>query len=445
MTDNKQTSFIQYTRGVSGGITKGVSDGVSTGFNKLSGRMKKMKRRASKKKPDVEPEPASPPKLVIGSPQGLKVNVSMKVDPRATWGISGLPASWKAILQKSGITKERILENHAEAMKVLQFVAEGQMNVQIPLPTEKKLQEKMKETAQIVEKNPDKLYEKLEKLGEGGGGVVYKIKSKHDGSILAVKISDTEELKFIEKEIAYHALSENHKNIVNYHETFLWNEEVWIIMDLVDGGCLTDILGEENPKPWNEPLISYVMHECLQALFFMHNQHLLHRDIKSDNVLVGRDGTVRLADFGFAVGLSKEKSRRNSTVGTPFWMAPEVIESKAYDDRCDIWSLGITGIELVNDEPPHMDKPQIEALLDIVTQPSPKPRNLDVWSEDFLDFLEHCLEKDFEKRWHASQLLEHKFLDKKAIQTVFAKFTTYVLDERAKMEEEAESYSDGEY
>lgn len=413
---------------------KVLAKGVKSGFEKIRNQVQEQirKRKPVNRKNNNATKSAPRPALVIGSPKGMKIKVAMKVDPRATWGISGLPDSWKEILQKGGITKERIMKDQNEAIKVIQFVAEGQKNNKIPLPTEKKLKQKMKETTQIVEKNPKSRYRKLEKIGEGAGGVVYKIERTKKGDILAVKISPTLELEFIKSEIAYHALSDNHKNIVNYHETFLWDDEVWIVMDFVDGGSLTDILGEDNPQEWTEPLISYVMHECLQGLLFMHNQHLLHRDIKSDNVLVARDGTVKLADFGFAVGLSQEKSRRKSTVGTPFWMAPEVIEGKEYDDRCDIWSLGITAIELVNHEPPYMDKEHLEALLDIVTQPSPQPNNLDVWSDVFLNFLERSLDKELEKRWHATQLLKHEFMDKQSDQKQFADFVVFVLDEKKK-------------
>lgn len=429
-------------------LAKGVSEGVKQGFTKVAGQVKRMKEKANKKRKSRVPQkeqPVTPKKLVIGKPNGLTVKVSMKVDPRATWGISGLPDSWKEMLQKSGVKREKILENHTEAIKVIQFVATGQKNSKIPLPTEKKLKEKMNDTAQIVTRDPATRYVKLDKIGEGAGGVVFKIRFKETNEILAVKISSTEELEYIESEIAYHALSDNHKNIVNYKETFLWDDEVWIVMDFVDGGCLTDILGEDNPEEWTETLIAFVMHECLQALNFMHNQHLLHRDIKSDNVLVSRDGGVKIADFGFAVGLSQENKTRNETVGTPFWMAPEVIQGEDYDDRCDIWSLGITAIELVNHEPPHMDKDHIEALLDIVTLPHPMPHKLDVWSEVFLNFLEMSLKKKFRERWNGAQLLEHEFMGKRCLQKEFAVFVKYVLDERAKMSEaETEEEEEGE-
>lgn len=395
------------------------------------------KRRGSKQIEENEgkkPEEVvrKKPVLVIGKPdpKAFEHKNKMTLNPRATWGIDGMPEEWKKILQRSGITKERFLKDNQKAIKVVQFVAEGQKNVKIPLLTERQLAKKMKETAQIVEFNPSRRYEKVRKIGEGAGGVVWEIKVKKSGEHVAVKISNTDEIKFIRKEIAYHALSDNHKNIVNYHETFLWKDEVWIVMDLVVGGCLTEILGEECTEEWNEALIAYVMHECLNGLKFMHDQHLLHRDIKSDNVLVGRDGTVKLADFGFAVGLSQEKKKRNSTVGTPFWMAPEVIQGDPYDDRCDIWSLGITAIEIVNDEPPHMDKEKVEALLDIVTLDPPVPNNLDMWSDTFLDFLANCLIKDYKERWNANQLLAHDFLKQKVTQEEFSVFASTVLDNR---------------
>uniref|UniRef100_A0A7S3PR12 Non-specific serine/threonine protein kinase n=1 Tax=Aplanochytrium stocchinoi TaxID=215587 RepID=A0A7S3PR12_9STRA len=375
-----------------------------------------------------------PAKLVIGapSPENFKHKDHVVVDERSSTGFRGLPQEWKDILRANNIGKDRVLANNEEVLAALQFYTGGQKNKNFPLLTAKELKKTMANTATIVERNPEHLYKKIEKIGEGAGGVVYKIMEKKTNQILAVKISPKEELSYIQSEIAFHAMSK-HENIVNYHATMLWRDDVWIVMDFIDGGCLTDILGEDNPAEWTENCIAYVMRDSLLALDFMHKKHLLHRDIKSDNILVGRDGTVKLADFGFAIGLTAEQEKRKSTVGTPFWMAPEVIEGREYDARCDIWSLGITAIELVNHEPPHMDKKTVEALLDILTFPPPTPNNPDIRSASFLDFLDQSMKKDFKERPFAHELLEHDFLKKACTKAEFAAWVNHVLDEKAKM------------
>mmetsp|Transcript_12384 Transcript_12384/g.16068 ORF Transcript_12384/g.16068 Transcript_12384/m.16068 type:complete len:406 (-) Transcript_12384:139-1356(-) len=370
-------------------------------------------------------------KFVIGSPQpeNFRHKDHVVLDEHSSTGFRGLPPAWKEILRNNNITKERVLANNEEVLAALQFYTGGAKNENIPLLTSKELDKQMSETAHIVEENPNNKYEKIVKVGEGAGGVVYKIKEKKTGEILAVKISPKEELSYIRSEIAFHAMS-THENIVNYHATLLWRDDVWIVMDFIDGGSLTDILGEDNPTEWEENCIAYVMRDALLALDYMHSKHLLHRDIKSDNILVGRDGTVKLADFGFAIGLTAEQEKRKSTVGTPFWMAPEVIEGRYYDARCDIWSLGITAIELVNHEPPHMDKKYVEALLDILTFPPPTPNNPDIRSSSFLDFLAMSLKKDFNQRPFAKELLGHEFLRKACTRDEFAAWVNHCLDNR---------------
>lgn len=395
--------------------------------------VRKMLKGVAKKASVRKPPETKQPEIRIGKPSGNIVRkMHIEVDPDSETGLSGLPEEWKEILQSNNITKDKVMKYYTEVQKVLAFYTGGGANTNFPLQTARELKKTMEKTAPIVEKNPDKFYEKLEKVGEGAGGVVYRIREKKTKKILAVKISPEEELKYIRSEVAFHAMS-THKNIVNYHATFLWRHDVWIVMDFIEGGCLTDILGEDNPQEWSEENIAYTMLNCLEALNFMHKKHLLHRDIKSDNVLVGRDGTVKIADFGFAIAMTAEQEKRKSTVGTPFWMAPEVIEGLEYDERCDIWSLGITAIELVNHEPPHMDKKTVEALLDILTLPPPQPMNYDICSPQFLDFLDQSLRKNPAERPFAEDLLKHPFLKKACDKSSFAAWVNLVLDAKAEM------------
>lgn len=136
-------------------------------------------------------------------------------------------------------------------------------------------------------------------------------------------------------------------------------------MELVDGGCLTDVIVDMEPFP--EKMIAFVCRESLKGLAYLHKDFRLHRDIKSDNILMGRNGEVKIADFGFAVNLTSEQDKRKSVVGTPYWMAPELIRGQKYDDKVDVWSLGITAIEMAELEPPYLNEPPLRALLLITT------------------------------------------------------------------------------
>lgn len=154
-----------------------------------------------------------------------------------------------------------------------------------------------------------------------------------------------------------------------------------------------------------EPMIAFVSREILRGLAFVHASHRLHRDIKSDNVLVGFDGAVKIADFGFAAGLTEEQDKRRSVVGTPYWMAPELIRGHAYDAKVDVWSLAITALEMAEGEPPHLHEQPLRALLLITTQPPPELREAGRWSPKFRHFLKSSLALEPAKRASAEQLL----------------------------------------
>ena len=190
-------------------------------------------------------------------------------------------------------------------------------------------------------------------------------------------------------------------------------------MEVMKGGNLTDCVGVKHPM--KEAAIAYVCKEMAQGLMFLHKSFRLHRDIKSDNVLVNFDGQVKLADFGFAVNLTSEESKRSSVVGTPYWMAPELIKAEQYDSSVDIWSLGITLIEMAEGEPPFMSLPVLKALLTITTRP-PSTLKDKSWSPAMKDFLAQCLAASPKKRASAEKLLMHPFIEKACTQEEFAEF-----------------------
>ncbi|XP_001920287.5 myosin-IIIb isoform X5 [Danio rerio] len=279
--------------------------------------------------------------------------------------------------------------------------------------------------------DPSSDWDIVETIGKGTYGKVYKVINKKDGSQAAVKVLDpinnpSHTNRDVDEEIEaeYNILRSlsNHPNVVKFFGMFYKADELsggqlWLVLELCNGGSVTDLIKGllMRGKRLEEPIISYILCGALLGLQHLHNNRIIHRDVKGNNILLTTDGGVKLVDFGVSAQLTSARLRRNTSVGTPFWMAPEVIACEqqydySYDARCDVWSLGITAIELADGDPPLAEMHPVKALFKIPRNPSPTLRHPEQWCRSFSHFIAQCLIKDFETRPSVTHLLEHPFI-----------------------------------
>ncbi|KAI8845174.1 kinase-like domain-containing protein [Chytriomyces cf. hyalinus JEL632] len=266
----------------------------------------------------------------------------------------------------------------------------------------------------VTKSDPTSMYQKIKMVGEGASGKVYLARptssaAPNGPSTVAIKQMDLKRQP--RKELLVNEIlimrDSSHPNIVNYLDSFLVKEDLWLVLEYMEGGTLTNIIDNNTIT---EPQIAVICNETAKGLQHLHQRSIIHRDIKSDNILLGSSGQVKITDFGYCARLTADRGKRATMVGTPYWMAPEVVKQKEYGPKVDMWSLGIMAIECIEGEPPYLDEDPLKALYLIATNGTPTLKNPEKLSSQFKNFLGRCLEVDVTKRASSDELVLHPFL-----------------------------------
>ncbi|CAM0135887.1 hypothetical protein VKS41_001675 [Umbelopsis sp. WA50703] len=366
----------------------------------------------------------------ISKPYNVQHNIHVQID-KASYVLQGLPPAWAHQLQGSCQAPDVAdFQNHHTGTR-----ARSSMNPYrstpisqppSPLPKSKSFTEIRRKASKSYMKNensnetqnPLLLYKDIIEIAEGESGSLYSATLiSAPRTMVAIKRIDLSKVDAVErKKTEMEAMKQcRHPNTINYIAHHITSTELWIVMEYLDT-CLADIITNDDPElcqlPLSERQIAYILKQILLALEHIHSCGRMHRDIRADNILLNADGLIKLADFGHSAQLTSSAPKRTSVVGTPFWMAPEVIKGEEYDTSADIWSLGALLYELLTGSPPYSEYPPLRALFLIASKGLPEcPKD---WSEDLNNFMEQCTQIDPRSRPSAQSLLQHPFIAKMA-------------------------------